>query len=162
MQSPGKHRRIKPQSVVPFELDENAAVSALRRYLSKQWFAPRSLSRDAQVQGALHGIYVPCWTFDATTRTSFEWYSRNDLRSNLGLPPRTHSETLSNVTFKHMLLPVWIATYQYQSERHMVLVNGQTGAVFGTVPINRARATRAAFGIGAAVIAILWVLSHLP
>ncbi len=40
----------------------------------------------------------------------------------------------SGVTFKHVLLPIWIGTYTYQGESYRVLVNGQTGKVGGEKP----------------------------
>ena len=42
--------------------------------------------------------------------------------------------TLSNVTFKHVLLPLWIAAYRYRDQVHRFIVNGQTGEVQGTAP----------------------------
>ena len=38
------------------------------------------------------------------------------------------------VTFKHVLLPVWLASYRYQDKAYRVLVNGQTGKVTGDRP----------------------------
>jgi hypothetical protein len=40
----------------------------------------------------------------------------------------------SRVTFKHVLLPVWIAAYRYQDKPFQFLVNGQTGEVVGKAP----------------------------
>ncbi|MDI1449408.1 hypothetical protein [Polyangium sp. 6x1] len=40
----------------------------------------------------------------------------------------------SHVTFKHVLLPVWIAAYRYRDEPYQFLVNGQTGEVIGKAP----------------------------
>jgi hypothetical protein len=40
----------------------------------------------------------------------------------------------SDAKFKHVLLPVWIAAYQYQGEVFRFLVNGQTGKVEGKAP----------------------------
>ncbi len=40
----------------------------------------------------------------------------------------------SEQTFKHVLLPIWIASYRYGDEVHRFLVNGQTGEVTGTAP----------------------------
>ena len=41
---------------------------------------------------------------------------------------------LSNVTFKHVLLPIWIAAYRYNGKPYQFLVNGQTGEVVGHAP----------------------------
>jgi hypothetical protein len=38
------------------------------------------------------------------------------------------------VTFKHVLLPVWLAPYRYQQKTYQILVNGRTGKVNGTRP----------------------------
>ncbi|NUP11925.1 MAG: hypothetical protein HOW73_38250 [Polyangiaceae bacterium] len=40
----------------------------------------------------------------------------------------------SGVTFKHVLLPVWIAAYRYKDKPYQFLVNGQTGEVVGKAP----------------------------
>ncbi len=44
--------------------------------------------------------------------------------------------TYSNITYKHILLPVWIAAYQYKQKTYHFLVNGQTGEVQGFKPIS--------------------------
>ena len=38
------------------------------------------------------------------------------------------------MTFKHVLLPVWIAAYRYKDKPYQFLVNGQTGEVVGKAP----------------------------
>jgi len=40
-----------------------------------------------------------------------------------------------------LLLPVWIMVYQYRNQPFRVLVNGQTGEVFGTAPFSYAKLT---------------------
>ncbi len=40
----------------------------------------------------------------------------------------------AQVTFKHVLLPIWIAAYRYQNKPYRFLVNGQTGEVVGEAP----------------------------
>ncbi|NRB01788.1 MAG: TFIIB-type zinc finger domain-containing protein [Rhodobacteraceae bacterium] len=39
-----------------------------------------------------------------------------------------------DVTFKHVLLPVWLAAYKYRGETYRFVVNGQTGRVQGERP----------------------------
>lgn len=39
-----------------------------------------------------------------------------------------------SVTFKHILLPIWIAAYRYNGKVFRFLVNGQTGEVVGKAP----------------------------
>jgi DNA-directed RNA polymerase subunit RPC12/RpoP len=38
------------------------------------------------------------------------------------------------VTFKHLLLPVWLASYRFQDKAYRVMVNGETGNVTGDRP----------------------------
>jgi DNA-directed RNA polymerase subunit RPC12/RpoP len=40
----------------------------------------------------------------------------------------------ANTTFKHVLLPVWIAAYRYNGKPYRFVVNGQTGEVVGVAP----------------------------
>ena len=40
----------------------------------------------------------------------------------------------SGITFKHLLLPVWVAVYRYHDKTFQVIVNGQTGRVSGVRP----------------------------
>lgn len=41
---------------------------------------------------------------------------------------------ISDVTFKHILLPVWLAAYKYRGKTYRFVVNGQTGRVRGERP----------------------------
>lgn len=42
--------------------------------------------------------------------------------------------TVRDVTFKHVLLPVWLAAYKYRGQTYRFVVNGQTGRVQGERP----------------------------
>ncbi len=57
---------------------------------------------------------------------------------------------LSNVTFKHVLLPVWVAAYKYRGQSFRFVVNGQSGRVQGERPYSK-------WKIALAVIAALIV-----
>lgn len=41
---------------------------------------------------------------------------------------------ISDVTFKHILLPVWLAAYKYRGKTYRFVVNGRTGQVRGERP----------------------------
>ena len=43
------------------------------------------------------------------------------------------------VTFKHLLLPVWIGAYRYRDQPFRVLVNARSGKVFGSRPYSIAK-----------------------
>lgn len=40
----------------------------------------------------------------------------------------------SGITFKHILLPVWVSAYRYGGILHRILINGRTGEVQGSRP----------------------------
>ena len=39
-----------------------------------------------------------------------------------------------NVTFKHVLLPIWISAYRYKNKTYRFLINARTGEVQGERP----------------------------
>ena len=41
---------------------------------------------------------------------------------------------MADVTFKHILLPVWMAAYKYRGQTYRFVVNGRTGRVQGERP----------------------------
>jgi hypothetical protein len=41
---------------------------------------------------------------------------------------------LTEETFKHILLPVYISSYNYDGKQYSFYVNGQTGKIHGTRP----------------------------
>ena len=49
---------------------------------------------------------------------------------------RVHSISTdcSAITFKHILLPVWLCAYRYQNQRYQVIVNARTAEVQGERP----------------------------
>lgn len=232
----GTHRHIKPKGVLPFALDERAAHRAMADWLGKLWFAPNGLQEYARKGRKMNGIYVPYWTFDADTKSSYRgergtvyhetrtvtrdgkpvqqtvtkvrWRAASGRVARFfddvlvlaskslpkkftdalapwdldGLEPyrpeflagfraegyaveleegfvearahmdrvilrdvkfdiggdrqRVHSidTSVSDVTFKHILLPVWMAAYKYRGKSYRFVVNGRTGRVQGERP----------------------------
>lgn len=60
-----------------------------------------------------------------------------DVRRDIGGDEqRIHSlsTNYSAITFKHLLLPVWVASYRYQNKQYQVVINAQTGEVLGDRP----------------------------
>jgi hypothetical protein len=232
----GVNRHIKPRGVLPFQIDERTAHDAMAKWLGRLWFAPNGLKQYARKGRQMNGIYVPYWTFDADTRSSYTgergtvyyetvWVTVDGKRTQKrvakvrwtpargrvarafddvlvlasrslpegfarGLPPwdlgalepytpqylsgfraeaytvelpdgftearaqmdrtierdvrfdiggdrqRVHriDTEVRDVTFKHVLLPVWTAAYRYRGQSYRCLVNGQTGRVQGERP----------------------------
>ena len=65
----------------------------------------------------------------------------------------------SKVTFKHLLLPVWLAAYQFKGKTYRFIVNGETGKISGKKPTAWGKVI-AAILIGAGIIGgLIWLLS---
>ena len=72
----------------------------------------------------------------------------------------------SGITYKHILLPVWINSYQYMNQTYSFEVNGQTGVAAGTRPYSFWKifgliaGIAAAIGVVLAIGAIVHALKH--
>ncbi|WP_435659965.1 TFIIB-type zinc finger domain-containing protein [Leisingera caerulea] len=232
----GENRHIKPKGVLPFAVEERAAQKAMTDWLGQLWFAPSGLKEYARKGRRMQGIYVPYWTYDAQTRSSYtgqrgtvyyvtETFRRDgkmqtrqvakvrwrpasgrvqrffndvlvlaskslpkrytealepwdlsqlepyqpqylagfraeayavdleagfteagqkmervierDVRFDIGGDRQRISSIdtrMSDVTFKHILLPVWLAAYKYRGKTYRFVVNGQSGRVQGERP----------------------------
>jgi hypothetical protein len=80
------------------------------------------------------------------------------------VPGDTHralqvNSTYSGLTFKHVLLPIWIAAYRYRGEIYRFLVNGQTGEVQGKAPYSWIKITLAVLSAIALIVAIYLIAS---
>jgi hypothetical protein len=47
----------------------------------------------------------------------------------------------NSITYKHLLLPLWMSAYQYKNKPYTYIVNGQTGEVQGESPISAWKVT---------------------
>jgi predicted RNA-binding Zn-ribbon protein involved in translation (DUF1610 family) len=64
-------RLHKPQYVLPFGVDEKKALGNFRQWIKSLWFAPGDLKHYGDSAGRLQGMYLPYWTFDCETDTSY-------------------------------------------------------------------------------------------
>ena len=64
------------------------------------------------------------------------------------------STLYSNITYKYLLVPVWISSFKYNDKVYQFVVNGQTGKVGGRAPVSVLRVL-AAIGIGLLIIGML-------
>ena len=76
---------------------------------------------------------------------------RNLVRRDIGGDEQRISmlnTTLSAITYKHVLLPVWLAAYKYEGKTYRFVVNGQSGKVKGERPWSKVKiAIAVALGI---------------
>lgn len=238
LEQQSQRRVISPQSLVPFGVDEGRAKQSFKGWLGGLWFRPSDLKKKAEL-GAINGVYIPYWTFDAQVWSQWRaeaghhYYEqeayvdgngqkqtrqvqktrwepaagqRQDLHDDVlivasqglsremahrlstfdtsklvpydpqylagwraeeyavelsdawqeaqqkieqaqysrcgqDVPGDTHrglqvQNQFSGETFKHVLLPLWIASYRYGGKPYQFLVNGQTGEVKGEAPLS--------------------------
>jgi LSD1 subclass zinc finger protein len=74
---------------------------------------------------------------------------------------RIHSlnTVYNNITFKHILLPIWISAYMYKDKVYRFLINGRTGEVQGERPYSAIKIALAILA-AAAVILTFYLLSQ--
>jgi predicted RNA-binding Zn-ribbon protein involved in translation (DUF1610 family) len=64
----------------------------------------------------------------------------------------------SNITFKHILLPVWISAFDYKGKVYRFMVNGQTGELDGKSPVSALKVTLFILAIIAVIALLLLVI----
>lgn len=82
-----------------------------------------------------------------------------DIQSNIGGDEqKIHSQTTkySDRAFKHLLLPVWMATYRYRNQIYQVLINGETGKIVGDRPYSVLKIAVAASAALLTSAAMVW------
>jgi hypothetical protein len=64
-------RLIKPQALISFALDRAAAQRVFAQWVAGRWFAPNALKATVRQADAVKGVYLPWWTYDAATITTY-------------------------------------------------------------------------------------------
>ena len=63
----------------------------------------------------------------------------------------------NDVTFKHLLLPVWIGAYRFQGKVYQVTVNARTGEVQGERPYSVLKITLAVVAAAIVIALLVWL-----
>ncbi len=66
---------LRPDLVIPFKLEKDAAVAALKKHHVKRPFLPRCFKDENRIQ-SIKGIYVPFFLFDYTASGISDLYSK--------------------------------------------------------------------------------------
>ena len=81
-----------------------------------------------------------------TAQRTIQSHLRSDIQSyirrhwNADRADSVHFSTLySNITYKYLLVPVWISSFKYKDKVYQFAVNGQTGKVGGKSPVSALR-----------------------
>ncbi len=87
-----------------------------------------------------------------------------DQRITSGIHGQVHGDVVNivsvatdykDITYKHILLPIWISSFVFNNKVYRFLVNGQTGKVSGKSPVSAVKVSLAVF-IMFAIIGIIW------
>ena len=241
---------MAPGGVCPFTVTQSAASEGFGKWLRGKLFCPGAAKKAAKA-GKMSGIYLPYWTFDTDTHSSYtarygkehtvrrgketrveiRWYHTRgfynrfindelvaatgnhdkkmlekiepfDTENNLEYKPEylagfaserytlglnegwdeakrdiaktieadicakvrseyhtSHVDSVRfstdyrNVTYKYLLLPVWMSSFEYKGKTFRFMVNGRSGRVGGKYPISPLRVAIAVLlGLSAAAL----------
>ena len=246
---------VKPNAVVPFALTRDEAKVYYKKWIRKRLYAPRKLKKDF-VADNVNGIYVPCWTYDTKTYSSYvgrlgeyyyvtvgsgknrrtvrrtRWYTvsgkwdeafddivvesgekitqsqlesvmpfstgravKYDAKYLSGFLAERYTlgvrecyelaknfmerviknnivsryrpdvidylnvnTTYADVTYKYVLLPVWLCSFKYKGKEYGFLVNGETGKTKGKAPVSWLKVLLTVLGTIAVVGTIVYLL----
>ncbi|WP_346290446.1 hypothetical protein [Sphaerothrix gracilis] len=62
-----------------------------------------------------------------------------------------------DTTFKHVLLPVWMASYRFQNQQYQVIINGMNGQVVGDRPYSKWKIALAVIAAAIVIAGIIMV-----
>ncbi|MCI5056024.1 MAG: hypothetical protein MRY83_07935 [Flavobacteriales bacterium] len=235
---------FRPKYLLPFNIDNQGAKRSFKDWISGKFWAPNTLRKYAK-SNKIRGIYIPYWTYDAQTYTTYtgqrgehyydterytafengksvrktrrvqktRWYPASGsidqffddvlVRASFTIPPelggkreswdiqhlvpydikylkgfiaersqlplkdgfeqakrimnnairsairrdiggdeqRIHSMSsdYSELMFKQVLLPIWLSTYKFNEKIYHFYVNGRSGHVQGTYPVDKVK-----------------------
>jgi hypothetical protein len=115
--------------------------------------------------GYLSGWVVERYQIDLVTAAQ---HSRDQMEAQLRalcaaqVPGDTHRNLevrarYTHQTFKHILVPIWLLTYDYGRRTFQVLVNAYTGRMAGRYPKSWVKIALALLAAAAAVAALVWL-----
>ncbi len=90
----------QPEYIVPFSIDRSQCDQLFGNWLKGKWFLPNKFKRGDVVAKEFKGVYLPYWTYDAETTTSYTGQrgkhytvTRKDSKGN------TYTETETSWTY---------------------------------------------------------------
>ena len=104
---------------------------------------------------------VPLEDGFAIARQRIESALSTDIRQRIGGDVQNVSSQQSNysaITFKHLLLPIWLLAYRYREKPYRVMINAVTGEVSGERPYSAIKIFCAVV-CGLAIALALWAVS---
>ena len=87
----------------------------------------------------------------------------SDVRHDIGGDEQRVNQISTNysaITFKHLLLPVYVGAYRFREKVYQVVINGRTGEVQGERPYSFWKIFFFALALLAVLVALILVLSY--
>ena len=81
------HQYIKPIGIIPFYISREEATKKFEKWIKQGAFHPNKLKRLATVDD-LHGLYIPFWTYDAQTESSWTGESGQYYNERVRVPTK--------------------------------------------------------------------------
>lgn len=78
-----------------------------------------------------------------------------------GVRVSTEQYNIVNTDWQYMMLPVWFMSYRYKDKVYEFAMNGQTGKLAGTPPLDKGKLKRFCAGVGLAAAALCTVIGGL-
>ena len=99
--------------------------------------------------------------FDAANASQQQMHQKLEQLCAAQVPGDTYRNLVihpvySNQTFKHILVPVWLLTYDYGTKKYQVVANGYTGAIAGQRPYSAWKI----FFLVVAILIVVLVLAY--
>jgi predicted RNA-binding Zn-ribbon protein involved in translation (DUF1610 family) len=69
-----RNRKIKPEGIIPFQIEQIPGYQKYSDWINSRWFAPNDLKKNIKNPDKLSGIYIPFWVFSCKTSTVYEGY----------------------------------------------------------------------------------------
>lgn len=65
--------------------------------------------------------------------------------------------THNNVTYKYLLVPIWVFSYHYRKKTYGCIANGRTGRIIGKYPKSPFKISAIVLAVGAVVALAVWI-----
>ena len=83
---------------------------------------------------------------------------RSSISGYSSLSPSCEQYNVVNTDWEYMMLPVWFMSYRYKGQIYEFAMNGQTGKLAGTPPLDKGRLALFSSAIGAAAAIICTII----
>ena len=152
---------IDDETVVASKRHENSGVKDCEPFeLSKVIpYDPHALAGFAAERysiGLKEGWEIAQTSIQTKLRSNIEYYVKRHWRCDR-VSNVKFSTIYSKITYKYILVPVWMSSFKYKEKTYQFVVNGQTGKVGGKAPVSAFRVILAIL-IGAGILAGLYYL----